>query len=444
MRSEPLAPIGGDGIARDEILYLPIGSIDPDPEQPRLDVDGELADSIKQHGVLQPIQVRPHPGDADRWMIVDGERRYRGSLRAKLATIPATITLEVEDAGDRIIRQLVRNEGKPLTPVEEALAFKKIIDAKRAAGDKGGTKYGVVQLARDLGLAKSTISDRLTLTEIPAFWLALIVDGPLQLSHAPILHRWRKVPAKYQARALEQMKNDYRWPSNSANGYKKAKAGDRLYVGDFQTLVRTFMTKFVKPVGDCPGYTGPTERFALNSYEGQKTFAMDPSQWQPIYRQGLAAKKAKAGKKAARSRDSIYDWRAQQEKQEAEWQRQRDEWQAGLAAVLADAAIGIRRASDETLGEILLDCLVDDDGPVAQARELFPPETSPLRFLAFAYLVEEVSDQWRGRQAWAQLSKALGIQAASKKPKKAKPRPDPSASETHVPIEPALEEAPIS
>src|ERR1043166_3064368 len=101
-RTEPLAP--GDGIARDEILYLPLASIDPDPDQPRLDVDDELADSIKQHGVLQAIQVRPHPRDADRWMIVDGERRWTGAKRAQLPTIAATITLEVEDVGDRIVR----------------------------------------------------------------------------------------------------------------------------------------------------------------------------------------------------------------------------------------------------------------------------------------------------------------------------------------------------
>src|SRR3954465_9495083 len=99
-----------DGLARDEIIHLRLSPSGPDPEQPRLDVDAELAESIKQHGVLQAIQVRPQPGAADRWMIVDGERRYRGSVAAKAATIPATITLEVEDPGDRIIRQIVRNE----------------------------------------------------------------------------------------------------------------------------------------------------------------------------------------------------------------------------------------------------------------------------------------------------------------------------------------------
>src|SRR3954452_20462827 len=118
-------------LVHDTILYLPVDVIDPDPAQPRLAVDAELADSIVQHGVLQPIQVRPHPEVEGRWMLVDGERRYRGALGAKLKTIPAQITLEVEDAADRLVRQIVRNEGKPLTPVEEAKAFRRIIDERR-------------------------------------------------------------------------------------------------------------------------------------------------------------------------------------------------------------------------------------------------------------------------------------------------------------------------
>lgn len=166
-----------EAVAEDAIYYLPLSTIHPDPDQPRLNVDADLAESIAQHGVLQAIEVRPHPTIPDEWQLVDGERRYQGSKRARLETIPATIKLDVEDAADRIVRQIVRNEGRPLTPVEEALAFKKIIDTRRAGGDK---KYGVVQLSRELGIAKSTIGDRLMLTEIPAFWLEPIAAGPLQ------------------------------------------------------------------------------------------------------------------------------------------------------------------------------------------------------------------------------------------------------------------------
>lgn len=288
-------------LARDEILYLPIDAIDPDPDQPRLQVDDELRDSIKQHGILQAIEVRPHPsGSEDRWMIVDGERRWRGATAAKLATIPATIKIDVEDEADRLVRQIVRNEGKPLTALEEAKSFQRIIAKRQAAGEK---RYGVVQLAKELGIAKSTVSDRLGLLEIPDCWLELMVKGPLQTSHAPILRKWRLVPAKYHAQALEQMKKDYRWPGVQPGRYAKRGDGDRLYVGEFETLVRTYMSKFVKEIKAVPGYKGPTERgkFHTGDYE-QHTYAMDPSQWQPLYRKALAAKKSAQGKEAAKTK----------------------------------------------------------------------------------------------------------------------------------------------
>ena len=431
-----------DDVARDEILYLPLAAIDPDPEQPRLEVDDALADSIKQHGVLQAIQVRPHPADADRFFIVDGERRWRGARKARLATIPATLTLEVEDVGDRIIRQIVRNEGKPLTPVEEALAFKKIIDAKHFAGDK---KYGVVQLARDLGIAKSTISDRLTLTEIPSFWLELIVKGPLQLSHAPILHRWRKVPEKYQRRALEQMRSDYRWPGSTT--YSKSKKGERLYVGDFQTLVRTFMTKFVNPVGDCPGYTGPTERFAIDSYSGQKTYAMDPSQWQPIYRKGLAAKKARQKTHAGAAGEDAYERRYEQQQRKAEAERKR--WESAAPAILEAAAAAVKAAPIAQLQRIVLAEVHRYSALTKRAGALVPPAQtaeSIVRSLALYALARDLGNTWNDGKEFRAAVKPLGLNVDALLNGKA-PAPDPARREKHVAnpitVEPELEEATV-
>lgn len=312
-------------LVRDEILYLPVDVIDPDPAQPRLAVDAELADSIAQHGVLQPIQVRPHPVDADRFMIVDGERRWRGATAAKVKTIPAQITLEVEDVGDRLVRQIVRNEGKPLTPVEEAKAFQRIIDERRAAalaleatiserraaGEKHfGTaqlakelgltedavrarladkSYGVVQLAKELGIAKSTVSDRVGMLDIPAFWLDYIVKGPLQASHTPILRRWRLVPEKYQREALQAMKDDLEWPKHS---------GERIGIDDFDTMLRGRLAKYVKPLSEVRGYEGPTEKGNYEQYvwgsnrNQTKVYAMDPDLWRPLVKEEAKKKSA--------------------------------------------------------------------------------------------------------------------------------------------------------
>jgi ParB/RepB/Spo0J family partition protein len=197
-----------DQLVHDTILYLPVDVIDPDPAQPRLAVDAELADSIAQHGVLQPIQVRPHPDVEGRWMLVDGERRVRGALAAKLKSIPAQITLEVEDPADRLVRQIVRNEGKPLTPVEEAKAFKRIIDERRAAGEK---TYGVVQLAKELGIAKSTVSDRVALMEVPKPFEALFTSGELSPAAAPIVRKLAEVPDAFLTKALKKARENYEW-----------------------------------------------------------------------------------------------------------------------------------------------------------------------------------------------------------------------------------------
>jgi ParB/RepB/Spo0J family partition protein len=406
-----------EDLARDEILYLPIAAIDPDPEQPRLDVDDELADSIKQHGVLQAIQVRPHPSGADdRWQIVDGERRWRGAVKAKADTIPATITLEVEDVGDRIIRQIVRNEGKPLTPAEEAIAFKRIIASKQLAGDK---RYGLVHLAKELGIPKSTVSDRLAMTEIPAFWMPLIVNGPLQPSHVPLLHRWRKVPEKFQQRALEQMQADYRWAGHVEN---RARKGDRIYIGTFKTLLDTFMYKFIKPVADVPGYVGPTDTFESRSAWPRKRLvhAMDPSKWRPIWHKGIAARRAKsAGKKS--SADSGADrWEAQQKKQNeafAREERKRAEWLKAVPAML-DAAAAVVARADASAGGPLADVILAelDVRRASAAGKLIPRGTTAdgfVRHLAMIALVNLAGDRWEGHKRFPALAKSLGLDVKS-------------------------------
>jgi hypothetical protein len=118
-----------------------------------------------------------------------------------------------------------------------------------------------------------------------------MVTGPLQPSHAPILRRWRLVPEKYQLQALAQMKADYRWPG--AAGFSKGKKGERIYGDVLKTLLSTFMTKFIKPVSEVPGYEGPTEKGDFGAYGGAKVYAMDPSKWQPIHRKKIGEKRSK-------------------------------------------------------------------------------------------------------------------------------------------------------
>jgi ParB/RepB/Spo0J family partition protein len=127
-------------------------------------------------------------------MIVDGERRYLGG--AHLKTIPCRIRLDLEEV-DRLITQLAANAGKPLTPIEQARAFKKALDAD--------PKLTQAKLAERLGIPRSTIGDRIRLIEIHPAWMKLIESGKLQVSHAPLIHQYRAVPDDYQVKAAKNV-----------------------------------------------------------------------------------------------------------------------------------------------------------------------------------------------------------------------------------------------
>lgn len=180
-----------EGPPEDAIYFLPGKDIYPDPEQPRVEADAELAASIKEQGIHQAITVRPHPDMPDAWLLVDGERRWRGASAAGLKEIPARIRLDLEDPADRLIAQITANTGRPLTAIEQASAFKKILDAD--------PKLTQDKLAKRLGIPKSTVGDRLRLLALAEPWQRLLREGVIQTSHAPILHRFRDRPEDVQA-----------------------------------------------------------------------------------------------------------------------------------------------------------------------------------------------------------------------------------------------------
>ncbi len=125
-----------------KLLHIPLLQISEDPNQPRKTFDDkavhELADSIKQQGVLQPILVRP---DADGYMIVCGERRYRASVIAGLETIPATVRNLSDDEALEI--QITENlQRKDVDPLEEAESFLVMIDKMGYSATDIASKIG--------------------------------------------------------------------------------------------------------------------------------------------------------------------------------------------------------------------------------------------------------------------------------------------------------------
>jgi ParB family chromosome partitioning protein len=158
---------------------LPTSSVVPNPRQPRQTFDDEtisdLAASIRQVGILQPVVVRP-AGDGTYQLVV-GERRWRAARRAGLALIPALI-IETDEQGS-LERALVENvHRQDLNAVEEAAAYQQLID-------EAGLTHE--DLAERLGLSRPTVTNALRLLDLPPSVQRLVVDGRLSAGHGRAL-----------------------------------------------------------------------------------------------------------------------------------------------------------------------------------------------------------------------------------------------------------------
>jgi len=155
---------------------VPIDRIDANPDQPRQTWDeaalDDLAASIREHGVLQPVLVRPRPGG--RYQIVAGERRWRAARRAGLQTVPAMIE-EIDDDTALEIAMIENLQREDLSPLDEALMF------ERMTADHG---YSVRKLAQKLGKDKGYIENRLRLADAPPEVQQLVSLRKDTLSHA--------------------------------------------------------------------------------------------------------------------------------------------------------------------------------------------------------------------------------------------------------------------
>jgi ParB family chromosome partitioning protein len=158
------------------VKVIQIDRIEPNPDQPRMvfDVDAlhELAASIREHGVLQPILVRPL--GENRFQLVAGERRWRASREAGLATIPALVE-ELDDDTALEIAIIENLQREDLSPLEEAAMYDRMI---REHG------YSIRKLADKLGKDKGYLENRLRLADAPDEIRELVSLRKDTLSHA--------------------------------------------------------------------------------------------------------------------------------------------------------------------------------------------------------------------------------------------------------------------
>lgn len=158
------------------VRNIPVDRIDPNPNQPRLAMDktnlDELTSSVKEHGVLQPILVRPLP--AGRYQLVAGERRLRAARAAGLKAIPALIE-EIDDDTALEIAVIENLQREDLSPIDEALIYDKMIHQHG---------YSIRKLAQKLGKDKGYLENRLRLADAPAEIRELVSVRKDTLSHA--------------------------------------------------------------------------------------------------------------------------------------------------------------------------------------------------------------------------------------------------------------------
>ena len=175
-REEPVGA-GKDG-ASPGVRSLPVGSLTPHPGQPRRHFDeaalDELAQSIAQRGVLQPIVVRPH---GTGYQIVAGERRWRAAQRARLHEVP--VIVRSFDDTETLEVALVENiQRQDLNAIEEAEAYHRLID------DFGHTQDALGKLVNK---SRSHIANLLRLLELPRGVQERVVSGALTMGHARAL-----------------------------------------------------------------------------------------------------------------------------------------------------------------------------------------------------------------------------------------------------------------
>jgi ParB family chromosome partitioning protein len=178
---KPSAPAVQDRPSISADRRVPLEFIIPNPRNPRRSFgDAELTDltqSIREHGLVQPVVVRPAPGQPDRFELIAGERRWRAAQRAGLTDIP----IIVRDVNDRTALELAIIENvqrADLNPVEEALGYQQLIDDH---------SYTQADLGQVIGKSRSHVANTLRLLKLPDVIRDLLVDGSLSAGHARTL-----------------------------------------------------------------------------------------------------------------------------------------------------------------------------------------------------------------------------------------------------------------
>ena len=167
---------GNEDSPREALLTLAIGRIKPGRFQPRTRMDetalNELADSIREQGLMQPILVRPVDGGS--FEIIAGERRWRAAQRAGLTEVPALVK-NVPDQSVLALSLIENIQREDLNPLEEAIGLQRLIE-----------EFGLTHeaAAKAVGRSRSTVTNLLRLTSLAKPAQEYLLNGGLEMGHA--------------------------------------------------------------------------------------------------------------------------------------------------------------------------------------------------------------------------------------------------------------------
>lgn len=186
-RPEPAVPSRAEVIAKRTFFQAGIEDVYPSPEQPRHRFDdaklAELADTIRVHGVIVPLIVRPRP--AGGYFLIAGERRWRAAQRAGLHEVPVVVQDVTETTA--LERALVENlQRADLGPLEEATAYQRLVDEHDLSHE---------DIAERVGKDRSTITNAIRLLKLPGPVRQLVEDDKLSMGHARALLGLEDAPA---------------------------------------------------------------------------------------------------------------------------------------------------------------------------------------------------------------------------------------------------------
>jgi len=162
------------------LLLCPIDKISPNPFQPRKDINPapleELAESIRHNGIIQPLVVRKKD-NGDGYEIIAGERRWRAARIAGLSEVP--VVARAADDQSRLELAIIENiQRQDLNPLEEALAYKQLIDGFDLTQD---------EVAKKVGKDRSTVTNLLRVLQLPDYAKNDLSSGRISLGHARVL-----------------------------------------------------------------------------------------------------------------------------------------------------------------------------------------------------------------------------------------------------------------